>query len=81
MLHHSLRNLQCTEGMNELQTASQDKRFRLDFSESSNAGIVLDHASQVIKRHLGSKQRFKIGFTHKPHSRFYKRYEDLWWAF
>ena len=83
LLHPSLRFLQDTAGMQQLQEAMGDKRFRLDFAKSINAGEILAHAAGVVLSHLRQIQRYKIGFTHLPHSRFYKVYQDvgLWKAY
>ena len=78
LVHSSLRTMQCGPGMKELCQCMQDKRFRLDFANSINAGDILDHASGVILHHLGHQvQRYKIGYTHLPHSRFYNVFQDL----
>ena len=76
MLHPSLRYLEDTPGMKQLQTAMGDNHFRLDFATSINSGEVLAHAAGVVLKHLRDSQRYKIGFTHLPYSRFYKVYQD-----
>ena len=76
MLHPNLRYLEDTPGMKQLQTAMGDDRFRFDFATSINAGDILAHAAGVVLNHLKYSQRYKIGFTHLPHSRFYKVFQD-----
>ena len=82
MVHSSLRPLQHSPGIKELINCQQDKRFNLNFAKSINAGDILDHAAGVVVHHMENQvQRFKIGYTHMPHSRFYKVFEDCLKAF
>ena len=53
----------------------KDSRIWIDWSNFDNGGKKLAHACDVIYRHLdGQPQNYKIGMTHCPHSRFYKKY-------
>jgi hypothetical protein len=54
-----------------------DPHFRLDFSTAINSGKIVEHAASTILRHIGAvTQRYKIGVTHLPYTRFYKRYKN-----
>ena len=54
-----------------------DPHFRLDFSTSINSGKIVEHAASTILRHIGAvTQRYKIGVTHLPYTRFYKKYKN-----
>ena len=45
--------------------------------ETINYGDALEHASTIISKHLdATTQRYKIGYTHLPLTRFYKDYQN-----
>ena len=80
-LHASMRPYQSSDGCKELAMTLQDSRFRVDVPDSVNYGEALRHASSVVSRHLESKvQRYKIGYTHRPFTRFYREYEGSSYA-
>ena len=59
----------------EYDHISGDPRFIVDWSNLDNGGKKLEHACDVIYRHLDYQpQTYKIGVTHCPHPRFYKKY-------
>ena len=59
----------------EYDHISGDPRFIVDWSNLDNGGKKLEHACDVIYRHLDYQpQTYKIGVTHCPHHRFYKKY-------
>jgi hypothetical protein len=80
LLHPSFRQLQCSPGIEELEKAASDPRFVLDFAMSTNSGKILAHAGDAILRHLldWQTQRYKVGYTHQPHTRFYANYKDTY---
>ena len=61
--------------MEEYNHIKSHPKFIVDWSNLDNGGKKLKHACDVIYRHLNYiPQTYKIGVTHCPHHRFYKKY-------
>ena len=60
----------------EFNLVRNHHRFKLAWANVDNGGEKLRHSCETILAHLQfQSQLYKIGVTHVPHSRFFKRYE------